>query len=479
MAADMSAEEEIKVLPDKLFQVTQETTQMAQENTQVAQENTRLTQELNRVTQKNTQVAQETTRLTQENNRLKQRITPLTFTNLLTSCHQEIAEVRVEPDSSSCTTGQVDDPHDKLVPLALRVGTEFPALQESTFRKVCAIYDQCKEPPATFPSPETMKWWKRKGTFLGSELGLRRQQADWVEDMVKRVIKDLINERELPDDFKLGSDIRMENHANDLAKDEAKILSDTSAHKSFIRKVEGGAKRLAVIIEYKPPHKLSIETLKAGLKDLDILETIHRLKISIDKTSSYIENSETAVAIVIAQVYTYMIDSGIQYAYLTTGEAFVFLYTQEQDRNTLYYHLVIPKDVTTNGTDNWISYTAIGQVLSFYILACGWKLYDQDSRFRHEQQAHEWVIDDDWLTTSGETPALVIQAKDDDSDDPPDGGDSRAPSDPFSSASTPASRLSKGTSSQSTDKASQKHNETSSSSRSVTRVTAAINVFSA
>ena len=110
-----------------------------------------------------------------------------------------------------------------------------------------------------------------------------------------------------------------------------------------------------VIIEYKPPHRLSTETLKAGLKDLDPLDTIHRVKISNDKTTNYIENSETAVAIMIAQVYTYMIDSGIQYAYLTTGEAFVFLYTQEQDRTTMYYHLAMPKDASTSGTVNWIS----------------------------------------------------------------------------------------------------------------------------
>ena len=205
------------------------------------------------------------------------------------------------------------------------------------------------------------------------------------------------------------------------------------------------------------------------------------------------------------QVYTYMIDSGIQYAYMTTGQAFVFLYTREQDRITLYYHLSIPKDASPSGTANWIFNTAIGQVLSFYILACDGKFFDQDIRKRHQEQAYKWFIDDDKLIanmtpspekpptpssnykpqtkrhapalsesrtsrrpralTSGETPAVAIRAKKDDPDDPPDGDDGRATSDPFAPTSTRASRLSKGTSSQSTTKASQTHTETSSSSR--------------
>ena len=167
--------------------------------------------------------------------------------------------------------------------------------------------------------------------------------------MIEIVIKDLINERELPHEFKLGSDIHIDNHANNLTGNEEKIVLAKMADKILVCKLEKGARRLVVIIEYKPPHKLSIKTLKTGLKDLSLSDLIHRAKISNDKMINDVENSETAVAIVIAQVYTYMIDSGIQYAYLTTGEAFVFLSIPEEDRTILYYHLVIPKDVPTRG----------------------------------------------------------------------------------------------------------------------------------
>lgn len=471
MATDISPEEQIKALRHQIFQVTQEKDQ-----------------------------------LTQEKNQLQQQLTPLTFANLLTLCHDEIGQVQVEQDKSNCTTGAVGNPHGKLLPRTLRSWTAFPNLQESIFRKVNTIYHQCKEPPATFPNSNLIiKGIKSHRRPLASELDLRRQQADCVEDMVEIVIRDLIKEREPPAEFKLGSDIEINNHANNLSQNDAQILIAKMADKILVQKVEGNTKRLVLIVEYKPPHKLSIEMLKAGLKDLDLPDLIHRVKSSNDKTINFIEKSEDVVAIVIAQTYTYMIESGIQYAYLTTGEAFVFLYTQEQDRETLYYHMVIPKDTSTSEALNGISNTAIGQVISFYILACGGEFYDQDTRDRHREQAILWRKDEDRLmagmtpspqkpptpsssykshakrhapahsqsqttrrlrsSTSGETPALNIQARKDDSDDSPDGDDSKAPSDPFAPASTRASDRSRDTSSRSTNKASETSNETSSSSR--------------
>lgn len=492
MDTGISPEEQNKALRHQLYQVTQEKDQLQQEIDQVQQEKHQLQQE-------NDQVQQ-------EKDQLQQQLTPLTFDSLLALCHNEFAQVQVEQDKSSSTTGGVGNPHDKLLPQTLRHWTGFPTLQESIFRKVNTIYHQYKEPPATFPNSNfIIKGIKSRQRPLASELDLRRQQADCVEDIVEIVIKDLIKEREPPAEFKLGSDIEINNHANNLSQNEVKILIAKIADKILVRKVEGNTKRLVLIVEYKPPHKLSIEMLKAGLKDLDLSNLIHRSKSSNDKTINSIEKSEDVLAIVIAQIYTYMIDSGIQYAYLTTGEAFVFLHTQEQDRETLYYHMVIPKDTSTSEATNAISNTAIGQVISFYILACGGKFYDQDTRDRHREQAMQWRKDEDRLmdgmtpspqkpptpsssykshakrhapahsqsqttrrlrsSTSGETPALNVQARKDDSDDSPDRDDSKAPSNPFAPASTRASNRSRDTSSRSTNKASQTSNETSSSSR--------------
>ena len=465
-----------------------------------------MTQDYNQLTRELDESRQERDESRRERDESRRENAPLHFANLLTLCHEEVGQVRVEQDHSTCTKGNVGDPRDKLVPVAVRSWAGFPKLQESTFSQVKAVYDQYPEPPATFPSSTIIvNSLKRKARPLASELDLRKHQADCVEELVQTIIQDLVSERSLPADFSLGTDIHLDNHPNNLSKEEVSGLATGKfADKIFIRKVEGDEKRIVVIIEYKPPHKLSVEALRVGLNDLDIQEIIHRVTISKDKAVKYKENSEEAVAVVLAQVFTYMIDSGIRYAYLTTGEAFVFLSTPEDNRHTLLYHMVTPGDASATGNADWISSTAIGQVLSFYILACGGILYDQRKRIRHREDALKWIKDEDKLianmtpspekpqtptsefkprskrhapahsqsnisrklrsSASGETPALNAQVKKDDSDDP-DGGDGRAPSDPFASALTLASRASKGTQSQGTNKTSQSTNETSGSSR--------------
>ena len=160
------------------------------------------------------------------------------------------------------------------------------------------------------------------------------------------------------------------------------------------RKTEGNANRLVLIIEYKPPHKLSVAALTAGLRKFNRLDLINRVAISDHETTKYEEKSKLEVARFLAQVYTYMIDSGLEYAYLTTGQAFIFLSVRYSNRKTLYYHMVIPEDAFTDGDRTQILNTAIGQVLSFYILACGGRFYGGDMRERHRKEALKWSKDD-------------------------------------------------------------------------------------
>ena len=344
----------------------------------------------------NTRLRREILESKQREDEARQQLAPLAFTDLLAVCHREIADVQVEPDPEKCTKGTVGKPDNKLIPNSLREWTEFANLQRSILAQVKDIYDKCPQPPQTFPNPNNIHFLKTsKGRPLASELDLRRQQDDCVENMVRIILQDLIQERTLPQDFKLGTSIEFDNHANQLSegKDESRPSKGAQfTDKVCFSKKEDNQNRLVLVIEYKPPHKLGLKKLKAGLKDFKPKDLIHRVRIPRDEEAKEEESSEDMVATVIAQVYTYMIDSGIQYAYLTTGEAFVFLNLPDKDRETLHYSLVVPKDAFTN-LDSDISRTAIGQVLSFCILACRGHLFSQDERRRHRQRAQVWVKD--------------------------------------------------------------------------------------
>ena len=447
-------------------------------------------------------------KLTRDLAQARQETAPLGFTDLLTLCHQEIGHVQVEPDRSRWTTGNVGNPNNKIIPKMLRAWSSFPALQASTFNKVKAFYDQCQDAPNTFKNRNgILTIIKPRMKPLANELDLRRQQTDCVEEIVRDVVQDLIRERKQQHDFGLGQEISLENHSIGLPKEEESALKSriaTFADKVYIRTKEGNLNQLVLLVEYKPPHKLSIECIHAGLKELRLPDVTHRPTIPDDDPAKYMQESEEAVATVVAQVYTYMIDSGIQYSYLTTGQAFIFFYLDDQDLNTLLYHLAIPQDIATD-TLNWISLTAIAQVLSFYILACGGRSYDQDKRLQHRHNVAMWKQDDTTrldnmtpsphkptptsseykpppkrhapahsqstasrkLRSSGETPSLDTRARKDDPDDSDDSsgaGQGAASTDPFAPTSSRGTKTSTIASTQGTSKTGQASNKSSGSS---------------
>lgn len=49
-------------------------------------------------------------------------------------------------------------------------------------------------------------------------------------------------------------------------------------------------------------------------------------------------HSEWLVGAALTQTYECMVENGLEYSYLTTGEAFIFLQIMEAEQRTLYYY---------------------------------------------------------------------------------------------------------------------------------------------
>jgi hypothetical protein len=85
-----------------------------------------------------------------------------------------------------------------------------------------------------------------------------------------------------------------------------------------------------MVVEYKPPYKLLVFNLWAGLLQannglMNILEVINRITILIDLEEKFMYYSEWLMVAALTQMYTYMIESGLEYSKLATGEADIFL----------------------------------------------------------------------------------------------------------------------------------------------------------
>ncbi|KAL4958856.1 uncharacterized protein BDV14DRAFT_23722 [Aspergillus stella-maris] len=333
-----------------------------------------------------------------------------TLPEFLDACHSHLfLGLDIQRDKDSSTKGDPANADRKIRPARIREWSSFPDEQIEIWDDLMNT-DFVTERHFT-PLVVLKEYGKEvRGRMLSSELDLSYFERQTVESRVASVIQQLYANPQLQKTFKLNGDVTFENHANTLIDDSnmARNVSSLSlsqkpprrstrlATKStsvglsvqlskksqprsrpradqfcvYNKGLEG--KVPAFIIEYKAPHKISLSHIKAGLQDMDLDEVVRLQK---DESPEVI--CRRVVAAVITQTFSYMIHAGLEYGYVCTGEAFIFLRVLHDDPSTVYYYLSVPgEDVglitgwTGNPSgDNRLHLTALGQVLAFTLRA--------------------------------------------------------------------------------------------------------------
>ena len=139
--------------------------------------------------------------------------------------------------------------------------------------------------------------------------------------------------------------IIFENHANTLAdtndevlqslqnlrlsrRQQAPSLKAKDSDQICVYKEADGSRSVCMVIEYKPSHKLSVYNLQAGLLQADsglidlLKDVINQPIILTDLEEKFVYHSEWLVGAALTRTYNYMVENGLEYSYLTTGEAF-------------------------------------------------------------------------------------------------------------------------------------------------------------
>jgi hypothetical protein len=130
--------------------------------------------------------------------------------------------------------------------------------------------------------------------------------------------------------------------------------------------------KLILPIELKPPHKLTKENLRQGLHPMDLLSDVINInKIPLDTTARDQQESTRRVAATTTQLFSYMVEGGVEYGILANGEAFIFLHIDIENPRVLYYHCLNPTaDLSKSVHSHDVLHrTAVGQVLAFILLA--------------------------------------------------------------------------------------------------------------
>ena len=156
---------------------------------------------------------------------------------------------------------------------------------------------------------------------MSDEKGLENYETNSVENYVRDIIEGLSKIDAAREEFRLGGGIIFEHHKNSLDADEgveasADQPSAISAPKPdsyfFISRIDGDTQTLLASAEYKPRHKLSVEDLRLGLRDMDLYTDKARPnKITTDKEEKLRYNAERLVCSAIVQEYHVMIQDGL------------------------------------------------------------------------------------------------------------------------------------------------------------------------
>ncbi|KAF3482687.1 uncharacterized protein GIQ15_02011 [Arthroderma uncinatum] len=370
----------------------------------------------------------------QEKMRLEKQIQLTTLPEFLEACHTYLSvgfSTRI--NYTTGTQGKPENATSKLRPNHIREWTTFSPEQSAVWEDLFDI-DFVSKPHFTSLNTLRESGSDLAQRSLGSELDLGYYERYAVEDRVSLIIRSLYSNNKLRDVFSLKGDVVFENHGNTITADgegpeqvldpdigspqqspaqkrrkKADIHGESlpatpdprsrssrpRADQFCVYSTGPGGTIPAFIIEYKAPHKLTLDTIEAGLMDMEVDDVV-----VYSESDDLVKVARRRVAAVITQLFSYMIQASLEFGYICTGEAFIFLRVASDDPTTVYYFLSSPnKDVgeTTGCADgpNKLHLTAIGQVLAFTLRALKTRPHGQDWRNRAEEQLERWKIEHD------------------------------------------------------------------------------------
>lgn len=265
---------------------------------------------------------------------------------------------------------------------------------------------------------------------IGSEDSTKRFRSLAVEDLLSHMFDKLAKEySSCREKLGLKDQLVFTNHSNPLQDDneevlhrklvnadqraaEQKLPSSTKADRLCytidrvtIDRVHANDERQSIlIVELKAPHKFSKTILQRGLRPMSVKDdVVNKSSIPTTPDEQFQHKAEELVAAGLAQAYTYMLQTGLEYGCLETGESTVFLRVDKDTPNTLFYHLAIPQSevqqfLKTNvGTDTPFpsSLTALGQMSSFVLMALQSLPRPQDWRDAALKGAYVWDPDEE------------------------------------------------------------------------------------
>lgn len=360
----------------------------------------------------------------------EKRTSRTTLPQYLDALHSHLQAGLAVQSVALSTKGDPSNARQKKRPDEICRWSDFPSRQVEIWNELVSSPFMTE---GHFTSPHTLleNGESIRRRMVGSELDIHHFQRTTVEEPVSLMIERIFNNAALRKKFGLKGSVQFENHANTLSPDDGlskemraveisnrgrrrspRLLEREQSKQKPSRPgspgsgptnpaptsrpradqfcvyntstVPGREERVpAFIVEYKAPHKLTIKAIREGLRDMALEDVL-----DYGESDTPRRKYQRLVAAAVTQAFSYMVSAGIEYGYVCTGQAFIFLRVPENPA-TVQYFLSVPQvdvgdstgwseDAASSAT-NRLHLTAVGQVLAFTLQA-----------LRSPPRSHEW-----------------------------------------------------------------------------------------
>lgn len=335
----------------------------------------------------------------------EQRMRNTTLAEYLDACHTHLSMPLTVAHASRSTKGTIPTPHGKYCPSRLEHWADF-AVQQAEMYKIVLRYLQPAraDAPRLFSPVVALDDLGRslRRNPISSEKDLEFIEQSGKDRHVQDVVSALCSIPAACKELRLGHGLRFDNHANAL-DDEAAEARETDVKSGrmqpdqfCVNRLDDSTSTLLMTVEYKPPHKLSVENLCAGLRPMDFWdEVVNSETVPTETAEKLTYNAMRLTGAALVQEYHVMIQEGLAYSYISTGIALVFLYVPEDEPSRLYYHLCVPnKDVPSAGDESHhYPLTAVARLLCFTLMCCATSLRSNAWRNEAKKIIRVWATD--------------------------------------------------------------------------------------
>lgn len=327
------------------------------------------------------------------------------------ACHAVLfSELEIVIDLAD---GSVKQPLAMLCPDQLVPWDQLPILQKAIYAHLDEAFQSGEELYESIAFLESLGD-RIAAHNVSSQDDLAHFQRLTLEEPLRYIFYQLKNMPSISAAYDVGDGIILEHHCDftqaetDLPQNPKPFASDQVC----VRRLDQGDpdEAIAYVIGCKTPAKLTMEQLRLVLRGtMGVSQIANRPTPPPpdDEQESYRFHAERLTVAALVQTFDSMIDNGLEYGVLTTGELFVFLWIDWADVTTLHYHVAEPGwEVDHCQVGDEIYYTAISQLLAFTLLALGPpnqnRTHSQNERDAAKAQLQAWTVD--WETAWREMP---------------------------------------------------------------------------